>query len=144
MDHSSSQSPRDIENYWRIPGRLLSEVNENPNRTVRDLYARLKEREIDVDVGVLGLDRLRVSREEFPDNLRCWGYDIQPFPVTRFRVSGYRDWLPGFLESQDEIVDALHTDYAEKAGQMTFLTDKILKNLGKNGKANEGSDLPSF
>jgi len=94
MNHQSSQSSRNKEDYRIIYGTDISSLHRDPCKTLDYVRAKLGRQDLgDLTVDDFLLDDLTATTEDFPRNLRCWGHNVRSFPVLKFDLENPRGWL---------------------------------------------------
>lgn len=104
MDHSSSNTSRDLEPYWRPHGGQMTRIH-NSEEELEKLVEGLKYSRI--GNGELCTDELVRDQCESPDNIYCKGFKIKPFTITRYYNKNMLRWAESFNENFESFMDVL-------------------------------------
>jgi hypothetical protein len=107
MNHESSGSSRNSENYWRVIGRTLNLLAEGKDglEKIININNDFKGNDLIKKKNFLCLDNLSCEQTTFPDKVHIGKHLIFPFPITIYRNKEPDEWLTSFWKNHKYILE---------------------------------------
>lgn len=104
MDHSSSQTSRNLEPYWVPHGSLITKIHESGDELKRFIDELTHS---GLENGELCTEELVREHYESQDRIYCKGFKIKPFTITRYYNRDMFKWAESFNNNFESFMDFL-------------------------------------